>query len=137
MNYNKFIGAGHLTKDPETKTLQNDTVLTEFGLAVNKTYQGKKTTMFIDCTAYKRTAENIAKYFKKGSNIFIEGELVFDQWTGKDGKKHSRHKVNVYLFTFVSDKSDRSDEDAWEPDNNDNAPVERRYLSEKRKRGKR
>lgn len=113
MNINKVFLAGNLTRDPETRSV-GGTEVCSFGLAVNKKYTAKsgekrEEVLFIDCNAWGKTGETIARYCSKGSGLFIEGELKLDQWEGKDGSKQSRIKVTVLSFQFVGDRAEKSD----------------------------
>ncbi len=89
--------AGNLTSDPETKDLPAGKVV-NFGIAVNRRWKGKdgvpqEETTFVDVAAWSKTGEFIAKYFKKGRGIYIEGRLKLDQWQDKDGGKRSKLTV--------------------------------------------
>lgn len=110
MNYNKVTIAGNITRDIEQRTTPSGVVVASFGVAINSQYKSKegetkKNTTFVDVEAFGKTAENIAKFFKKGSCIFIEGSLKFEQWE-KDGKTNSKLKVTANSFEFVDKKSD-------------------------------
>lgn len=115
MNFNKVILGGNLTRDPETRAAGSSTVC-NFGLAINRKYKDKEETTFVDCEAWNATGENIARYCTKGQPLLVEGELVLDQWTDKDGNKRSKLKVRVYGFQFVGGKPEaRGLEMASEP----------------------
>jgi len=105
-NLNKVMLIGRLTRDPETRSLKSGTSVVSFGLAVNRTYtkqeSGEKIeeTCFLDLEAWGRQGETIARYMKKGRQIFIEGRLKLDSWE-KDGQKHSKLRVVVEGFQFI------------------------------------
>lgn len=105
-NYNKTLLMGHLTRSPEIKDVGN-TKVASFGLATNDKWKDKngeqqERVMFIDCTAWGRTAEVIAERFNKGDAIFIEGKLRLETWDDKNsGGKRSKHSINVESFSFV------------------------------------
>ena len=107
---NKVILLGNMTREPALSFTPAQTQVCDFGLAINKKRRGQDGEMheevcFVDCRAWKHTAENIGKYFHKGSKILVEGELHFSSWE-KDGKKHSKLRVTVYQFDFVDSKGD-------------------------------
>lgn len=116
MALNSVALSGRLVTDPISKTVGNDNLsVCLFTIAVDK--KGKDAgTNFIDCTAWRGTADTIAKYFKKGSMIGISGRLNQETWE-KEGKKNSKLGVVVDDFTFLSsvskkeDKSSSSEED--------------------------
>lgn len=105
-NLNKVMLIGRLTRDPETRSLKSGTSVVSFGLAVNRSYtkqeSGEKVeeTCFLDLEAWGRQGETIARYMKKGRQIFIEGRLKLDTWE-KDGQKHSKVRVVVEGFQFI------------------------------------
>jgi single-strand DNA-binding protein len=105
-NFNKVFLMGNLTRDPQLSYLPSQTPVVDFGLAVNRRWTGKDgeardETCFVDCRAFGRLAENINKYMRKGRPIFVEGRLVFEQWTAQDGSKRSKHRVHVDNFQFL------------------------------------
>jgi len=110
-NYNKFIGVGNLTRDPEMRFTQNGSGLCKFGLAINRKRKGSDDkTLFLDCTAfdsdnYKR-AELITRYCEKGSPLLVEGYLELNQWEDKEGSKHSKIELVVDNFQLLR-KSDK------------------------------
>ena len=105
MNYNRVILAGNLTRDPKLSFTPAQVPVCDFGMAVNKKWKGadgqqREETCFVDCRAFKRTAEVINEHFAKGKPIFIEGALHFSSWE-KEGKKHSKIRVTVRSFVFI------------------------------------
>ena len=105
-NYNKVMLMGNLTRDPQLSYLPSQTAVVEFGIAVNRKWksgegESRQETCFVDCRAFGRLAENISKYLKKGSPLFLEGRLTFDSWTSQDGSKRSKHRVTVENFQFI------------------------------------
>lgn len=106
MNYNRVILGGRLTRDPELRYIQSGTAVVELGIAINRKWGEKEETCFVDCTAWGKTGETIAKFLKKGDPIHLEGRLTFDSWTDKQGQKRSKLKVTVDQFQFVGGKSE-------------------------------
>lgn len=113
MNINKVFIGGRLTAAPELKTTQNGTIVLRFSVAVNR--MKKDETDFIECVAFKTTAENIAKYFDKGSSIFVEGHINIDSYKDKDGNKRKSVVVIVDRFDFVESKTKTVDSTPDEP----------------------
>ena len=73
---NKWIGMGRLTKDPELSYTQTSSkAVCKFTLAVDRRMSKEKETDFINCVAWEKTAEFIAKYFSKGSKIAVVGSI--------------------------------------------------------------
>jgi len=110
-NLNKVLLMGRLTRDPESRSTQGGSAVVNFGLAVNRTYtrrdSGEKVeeTTFVDCEAWGRSGETIARYMSKGRQIFVEGRLKFDSWE-RDGQRRSKLSVVVENFQFVGGRGD-------------------------------
>jgi len=105
-NFNKVMLMGNLTRDPQLSYLPSQTPVVEFGLAVNRKWtskegESKEEVCFVDCRAFSRLAENINKYMRKGRPIFVEGRLVYEQWTAQDGSKRSKHRIHVDNCQFL------------------------------------
>lgn len=109
-SYNKVILMGNLAQDPEYKEISSTNRITNFVVAVNRTWKGPegeegKEVSFVDCAAYGARAKAIADYFSKGRPIFIEGRLKQDKWKDKEtGKDRSRIRVVVEQFNFIDSK---------------------------------
>ena len=100
---NHITVMGRMTRDPETRYTRNNTPVCSFTLAVErdrKNEDGSRTTDFIDCAAWRSTAEFISKYFRKGSMAVAAGRLQLRDWTDKDGNKRRQAEIlceNVYF----------------------------------------
>ena len=95
---------GRLTRDPEIRYTQSQTPVTSFTLAVDRDFGGRdggeKQTDFIDCVAWRQTAEFVSKYFTKGSMAVVSGRLQIRDWTDRDGGKRRNAEVvvdNIYF----------------------------------------
>ena len=105
-NFNKVLLMGNLTRDIQLTYLpSNQMPIANFGIATNRTWtsadgQKKEEATFVDCSAFGKTAEILAKFVKKGDPLFVEGRLKLDTWE-KDGQKHSKLKVTVENFQFL------------------------------------
>lgn len=110
MNFNRIILGGHLTRDIELRHTANTTVA-NFGLACNRKWttadgERREDVLFVDCAAFGKTAETLAKFFSKGKPILIEGRLRLEQWEDKEsGAKRSKHTVTVETFAFAEGKA--------------------------------
>jgi len=107
MNLNQVTLLGRLTKDPELKYTTSGTAVTSFSLAINEHYKNKEakkveSTVFVECEAWRKLAENIADYMKKGSPLLVCGKLKLDKWDDKEGKHHSKLKVVANTARFIS-----------------------------------
>ena len=98
LNLNTVMLAGHLTRDPQLRSLPQDKTVVSFSLAINRRFKGadgeiKEDSTFVDCEAWGRTAELVGQYLQKGSGCYVEGRLKLDAWEDKEGAKRSRLKV--------------------------------------------
>ena len=114
-SYNKVILMGNLTRDPQLKTLPSETVVCDFGLAVNRRWtdaggNDREEVLFIDCAAYGKPGETIAANLTKGRPIHVEGRLRLEQWEQPDGQRRSKIRVVVEQFRFVDRKPGGSDQ---------------------------
>ena len=105
--FNKVILMGNLTRDPETRTTPNGQSVTNFSLAVNRTWKGadgqtQEAVSYIDCVAWGRPGEVIAQYVSKGRALLVSGRLDQRSWEDKEtGGKRSKVEVIVEDFNFV------------------------------------
>jgi single-strand DNA-binding protein len=105
-NVNVVILVGNITRDPDLKYLPSGSPVCELGLAVNRKWtnadgQAKEEVTFVDCTAFGKPAEVLAKYVKKGDPLYVQGRLKLDQWEAQDGSKRSKLRVVIDNFQFL------------------------------------
>lgn len=105
---NKAILMGRFTADPEMRKTQSGTSVTPFTLAVNRSYQkdGQQETDFINCVAWRNTAEFICKYFQKGQQAVVEGSIQNRPYADKDGNKRTAFEVLVNNIYFADSKKE-------------------------------
>lgn len=120
---NLIVLKGRITADIELKKVgANQTSVCDFSVAVNRRFEKDKTD-FINCQAWGNTAEFIAKYFGKGKEIALCGELHIDQYE-KDGEKRYSTRVKVDNVEFCGSKSDNSESAGTETKSVKNADFE-------------
>lgn len=119
LNLNKVILGGRLTADVELKQTQNGVAVCSFSLAVNRRFQaeGQQQTDFINCVAWRQTAEFISKYFRKGSSLCIVGNIQTRSWTDQNGQKRYATEVIVDEALFVDSKNDTQQTETASPNN--------------------
>ena len=95
---------GRLTRDPELRRTGSGLPVASFTVAVDRDFgkneNGEKETDFIDCVAWRNTAEFVSKYASKGRMVAVSGRLQIRSWTDKDGNKRRTAEVvadNVYF----------------------------------------
>ena len=95
---------GRLTREPELRYTQSQTPVASFTLAVDRDFGGRdggeKQTDFIDCVAWRSSAEFVSKYFHKGSMAVVSGRLQINSYTDRDGNKRNRAEVVVDNMYF-------------------------------------
>lgn len=101
---NKVILIGNLTHDPELSELNNGTKMCRFTLAVNRDYKnasGQYDTDFLNCQAWRSTAENLVKYMSKGRKIAVTGSIQVRTYE-KDDEKRTAWEIQVSEIEFIS-----------------------------------
>ena len=93
MSMNNVVLVGRLTKDIELKYTQSGMAVAKFTLAVNRQFkkEGQPDADFIMCTAFSKTAENLANFMRKGSQIGVVGSIQTGSYDNKDGKIGRAH----------------------------------------------
>ena len=104
---------GRLTRDPELRYTQSQTPVASFTLAVDRDFGGRdggeKQTDFIDCVAWRSTAEFVSKYFTKGRMAVVSGRLQIRDWTDREGGKRRSAEVVVDNVYFGDSRRDNND----------------------------
>ena len=103
--FNKAILMGRLTANPELKTTPNGVAVTTFTLAVERSHGKEKKTDFIDCVAWRGTAEFITKWFSKGRMLGIVGEINTRKYTDKEGNNRTAFEVAASEAFFTGEKA--------------------------------
>ena len=105
---NKVILMGRLTRDPELRSTPQGVSTCSFSLAVERNFKNgeDRKTDFINCVAWRQTAEFISKYFNKGSLIALEGSIQVRSWDDNEGKKRYATDVVVSQVYFAESKKD-------------------------------
>lgn len=112
-NLNVVHLIGNTTRDPELRVTPKGTAIAQFSLAINRKWkdeggQEREEVVYVDCEAWAKAGEVIAKYVTKGKPLYVSGRLRLDQWEDKTTKeKRSRMKVVVEQFQFLGDGQQR------------------------------
>ena len=97
---------GRLTKDPEVFA-SNDLNIVRFTIAVDRIGDG---TDFIQCVAFKKTADFIEKYFHKGNRIAVNGRIQTSTYQKRDGTKATSFEVVANSAEFCENKNNQQEE---------------------------
>jgi single-strand DNA-binding protein len=121
-NFNKVILGGRLTADPELRQTQSGIPVTSFSIAISRRSTRtadnaeQQTADFINCVAWRATAEFITKFFRKGSSICVTGSLQTRNWTDANGQKRYATEVLIDEANFVDSKSESHNASFSAPD---------------------
>ena len=107
---------GRLTRDPELRMTQSQAQVASFTLAVDRDFGGRdggeKQADFIDCVAWRQTAEFVSKYFTKGRMAVVSGRLQIRNWTDKEGNKRRSAEVVADNVYFGDSRRDNQNSDS-------------------------
>ena len=106
---NFIVIMGRLTRDPEIRRTASGTAVANFSVAVDRDFpsqDGSRETDFIDCVAWKQTAEFLGKYFSKGKQIVVKGRLQIRSWTDKDRNKRRTAEIVADSVYFAGAKTE-------------------------------
>jgi single-strand DNA-binding protein len=107
---NVIVIHGRLTANPELKQTQSGVSVCTFTVAVDRSYsKDEKITDFFTVTAWRGLAEFVAKYFTKGKEIALQGEMQSRKWVDNDGNNRVSWEVLASSVDFCGSKSDTSE----------------------------
>ena len=111
---NKVFLIGNLTRDPELTETASGVAVCHFAIAVNRSYSsqdGERQTDFFNCTAWRATAETIARYTKKGNKVAVGGSIQLRNYEDNQGVKRTAVDIIVQDIEFLTPKSGDSFDD--------------------------
>ena len=103
---NSVMLIGRPGAEPETRTFNDNRIVTRFNLAVNEmrrnaNHQQVKDTQWFTVVAWDKTAERVAQVVKKGKRIAIDGALRNNEWTDKNGQRHLSTEIHLNNFILL------------------------------------
>ena len=105
---NHIVIMGRMVRDPEIRYTQSQTPVATFTLAVERDYAAsgeKRESDFIDCVAWRGTADFVHNYFSQGSLAIVSGRLQMRKWEDKDGNKRTSAEINADSVYFGESKA--------------------------------
>ena len=126
-SFNKVVLLGNLTRDPEIKKSPAGVTVAKLRLAVNETYrdrqtgQPKEVACFVDVAVWDKQAESCAQYLTRGSQILVEGRLIYEEWKNAQGESRNRLSVRADRVQFIN--TVRRPDGAPAPSGQGHAPV--------------
>lgn len=126
---NRVVLAGRTTRDLELRNTKSGTNVCSFTLAVDRNFKnknGERKADFISCIAWKKTAEVMSKYVKKGSVIGVDGSIQTRSYDNRDGQRVYVTEVVVENFSFLggSDKNGQVSKNNQSSSNQNNDPFD-------------
>ncbi len=105
MSVNKFIGIGHLGKDPELRFLNSGKAVCNFSIAMSEqwTKDGEKheKTEWANIVTFDKLAENCSQYLAKGRQVFVEGKMQTRSYDDKDGNTRYVTEIIAHNVKFL------------------------------------
>jgi single-strand DNA-binding protein len=108
---NRVILVGRITKDPEVKMTQSNIAVATFTLAVNRQFadqSGERQADFIQCVVWRKQAENLARFVKKGALLGVEGRIQTRQYEAENGMRYVTEVV-CDSVQFLESKGDSNE----------------------------
>ena len=109
---NKVMLIGHLGRDPELRYTASGTPVCNFSMAVSRRWSGRdgeqqEETEWFRVTAWNKLAETCANYLAKGRQVYIEGRVRLDTYTGQDGQERSSLAVTAFEMQMLGSRRDQ------------------------------
>lgn len=124
---NKFQFLGRLTREPETRIMQNSqNKVTSFTLAVNRKFtdaNGERKVDFFNVTSFGKVAEFCEKYFSKGQQVLVEGRIQTRSYEDKEGAKKYATDFIVEQTYFADSKRNENDGEFITVEDTDDLPF--------------
>lgn len=108
MSINRVVLVGRLTRDPELRYTPNGVAVANFNIAVNRPYtddNGERAADFINCVVWRKPAENLASYMKKGNLIAVEGRIQTRTYESDEGRTVFVTEVLASNIQYLESKS--------------------------------
>lgn len=105
---NQMVLQGRFTTAPELKQTPTGIPVTTFTIAWSKKYGNGEKTLFLNCNAWNKKAENITKYFSKGQECIVSGELGQRTYETKNREKRTVTELTVSEIHFCGTKQEKS-----------------------------
>ena len=123
----KVVGVARLTRDVELRYLPSGAAVSKLGFAMSKKYktqagEQKEDVCFIDGSIFGKLAEVANQYLRKGSKIYLDADLKFEQWEDQQGGKRSKHVLNINTFEMLDSKQESQGASTSEDYNNNQQP---------------
>ena len=135
---NRVVLVGRITRDPELRTSPSGVPFVAFSIAVNRTNvnaNGEREADFINCVAFNRQAENLARFTKKGGQIGVEGKLQTRRYQAQDGSNRTATDVICDAVHFLEPKNSQPQQNSYS-DYSSYEPAPQRSYQEPKQQNK-
>lgn len=106
---NKVCLQGRMCATPELRRTGNGTSVTSFTVAWSEKYKESEQKLFLPCVAWRNNAEFAAKWFQKGSEVIVEGQLTSRKWQDKEGNNRETVELQVDHMHFCGGKKESAE----------------------------
>ncbi|HAX02725.1 MAG: single-stranded DNA-binding protein [Tenericutes bacterium GWC2_34_14] len=130
---NRVILVGRITKDPEVKVTQSNIPVVTFTLAINRQFadqSGERQADFIQCVVWRKQAENLARFVKKGALLGVEGRIQTRQYEADNGTRYVTEVV-CDSVQFLESKGEQSQETPYTREESTTADNDEFYETSK------
>lgn len=127
-NLNQISLMGYLGANPEIRTTPNGMSVANLSLATSKSWTDKisgekrEKTEWHKVVVFGRTAEFVGQYVKKGSNVFVQGDLVYEKWQDKQGGEHNTAKIQANVLQLLGGSNESKAQQSSQQDQPINEP---------------
>jgi len=124
---NRTVLVGRLTKDPDLRYTSNGTATASFTVAVNRNFKnasGEREADFINCVAWRKAAETLSNFVKKGSQIAVDGRLQTRSYDNQQGQRVFVTELVVENFTFLDSKKEDGNQSSYKQKESYSQPKE-------------
>lgn len=101
---------GNVENDPEIKYIENGIAVCNLSVAVSSREAGERNTIWYSVTTWRKTAEAVANYVKKGHKIMVQGTPSLETYDGRDGKTHVKLTINATEVESLTPKDPTTSE---------------------------
>ena len=108
---NKMILQGRLVRDAEKRITASNVSVANFTIAWNYKRNESESQLFLECVAWRGTADFVTNYFHKGQEIIVTGRLETQSWDGNDGTKRHKTILNVEEISFCGSQNKQTNTD--------------------------
>ena len=106
---NRAVIVGRLTRDPDLRYTSNGHAVANFTVAVNRPFKsenGEQEADFVNCVAWRKQAENLANYMRKGSLVGVDGRIQTRSYENQEGRRVFVTEVLAEHITFLESKNE-------------------------------